>query len=62
LIAQDTGGAIRGAVRGDIYWGVGEEAGEVAGRMRSAGKMAVLVPRAIAENIGEIFVSDRPGP
>ncbi len=62
LIAQDTGGAIRGAVRGDIYWGVGEEAGEVAGRMRSSGKMAVLVPRAVAENIGERFVPDRAEP
>ncbi len=62
LIAQDTGGAIRGAVRGDIYWGFGSEAGEVAGRMRSTGKMAVLVPRAIAENIGESFVPDRAVP
>jgi membrane-bound lytic murein transglycosylase A len=62
LIAQDTGGAIRGAVRGDIYWGVGEEAGEIAGRMRSLGKMAVLVPRALAENIGENFVPDRARP
>jgi membrane-bound lytic murein transglycosylase A len=62
LIAQDTGGAIRGALRGDIYWGVGDRAGEVAGRMRSFGKMAVLVPLGVAQDIGDNFVQDRPAP
>jgi len=55
LIAQDTGGAINGALRGDIYWGVGVAAGEIAGRMRSQGKMMVLLPRIIADRIGENF-------
>jgi membrane-bound lytic murein transglycosylase A len=55
LIAQDTGGAIDGAVRGDIYWGVGARAGEIAGRMRGNGTMTVLVPRGIAQRLGGIY-------
>jgi membrane-bound lytic murein transglycosylase A len=52
LIAQDTGGAIRGAVRGDVYWGVGDAPGAIAGRMRSTGTMSVLLPRAVAARLG----------
>ncbi|MFM8678123.1 MAG: murein transglycosylase A [Alphaproteobacteria bacterium] len=48
LVAQDTGGAIRGVVRGDVFWGTGEEAAERAGRMRSRGRAWVLVPRDLA--------------
>ena len=48
FIAQDTGGAIRGPVRGDIYTGSGEGAGAVAGRFNEAGEMIVLVPIAAA--------------
>lgn len=43
--AQDTGGAIKGEVRGDFYWGLGEEGGHYAGRMRQQGRMWVLLPR-----------------
>jgi membrane-bound lytic murein transglycosylase A len=45
MVAQDTGGAIRGAVRADFFWGFGEEAGAQAGRMRQSGQMWVLLPR-----------------
>ena len=45
VIAQDTGGAIRGAVRADFYWGTGNEAGALAGRMRQRGRMWILWPR-----------------
>ena len=45
MAAQDTGGAIRGAVRADFYWGTGHEAGALAGRMRQQGRMWVLWPR-----------------
>jgi membrane-bound lytic murein transglycosylase A len=45
VAAQDTGGAIRGAVRADFYWGSGPEAGTQAGRMRQQGKMWILWPR-----------------
>jgi membrane-bound lytic murein transglycosylase A len=45
VAAQDTGGAIRGAVRADFYWGSGSEAGALAGRMRQQGWMWILWPR-----------------
>jgi membrane-bound lytic murein transglycosylase A len=45
VAAQDTGGAIRGAVRADLYWGSGSEAGTLAGRMRQPGRMWILWPR-----------------
>jgi len=48
MAAQDTGGAIRGAVRADYFWGFGEEAGELAGRMRQPLLLWVLLPRAEA--------------
>ena len=44
VMAQDTGGAIKGAVRADFFWGFGKEAGEQAGRMKQAGRMWVLLP------------------
>ena len=45
MAAQDTGGAIRGVVRADFYWGTGTEAGAMAGRMRQQGRMWLLWPR-----------------
>lgn len=45
MLAQDTGGAIRGAVRGDFFWGFGDEAGAQAGRMKQPGQMWVLFPK-----------------
>jgi membrane-bound lytic murein transglycosylase A len=47
LIAQDTGGAIRGAVRGDYFWGAGPEAEELAGVMKSRGAYWLLLPKNI---------------
>ncbi len=44
MMAQDTGGAIKGAVRADFFWGFGKEAGEQAGRMKQSGRMWVLLP------------------
>ena len=44
MMAQDTGGAIRGAVRGDYFWGFGEDAGRQAGRMKQDGRMWILWP------------------
>ncbi len=48
MIAQDTGGAIRGVVRGDVFWGAGDRAEAVAGHMKSRGRYTVLLPRALA--------------
>lgn len=44
MLAQDTGGAIRGAVRADFFWGFGEDAAREAGRMKQALRMWVLLP------------------
>ena len=48
LVAQDTGGAIRGPVRGDVFWGPGDAAAAVAGRMKHPGRMWVLLPAPAA--------------
>lgn len=45
VLAQDTGGAIRGIVRADYFWGLGHEAGEQAGNMRQSGRMWLLWPK-----------------
>jgi membrane-bound lytic murein transglycosylase A len=45
MVSQDTGGAIVGAVRADVYWGSGEEAEARAGKMRHNGRMWLLLPR-----------------
>jgi membrane-bound lytic murein transglycosylase A len=47
MVAQDTGGAIRGPVRGDVFWGPGDEAAAVAGRMREQGHLWLLLPREV---------------
>ena len=44
MLAQDTGGAIKGAVRADFYWGFGKFAGEMAGKMKQSGRYWVLWP------------------
>ncbi|MBV9550415.1 MAG: murein transglycosylase A [Alphaproteobacteria bacterium] len=53
LIGQDTGGAIKGAVRGDIFFGFGPQAEERAGHMNAPGRLFVLLPNALAAKIGE---------
>lgn len=45
LVAQDTGGAIKGPVRGDLFWGFGAEAEEKAGPMKGDGEYYLLLPR-----------------
>lgn len=47
MIAQDTGGAIRGPVRGDMFWGSGMQAEEIAGVMKSRGEAWVLLPKTL---------------
>ncbi|MDR1936506.1 MAG: transglycosylase, partial [Candidatus Accumulibacter sp.] len=44
MLAQDTGGAIRGVVRADFFWGFGPDAGAQAGRMKQQGAMWLLLP------------------
>ncbi|MBI3703120.1 MAG: MltA domain-containing protein [Rhizobiales bacterium] len=50
LFAQDTGSAIVGPARADIYFGAGEEIGHIAGRIKQFGQFVMLVPRSLAVN------------
>jgi membrane-bound lytic murein transglycosylase A len=47
VVAQDTGGAIKGAVRGDYFWGHGPEAEQQAGEMQAKGTYYLLLPQAV---------------
>lgn len=51
MMAQDTGGAIKGGVRADFFWGFGEEAANQAGKMKQIGKMWVLMPNGYVPRI-----------
>nr|WP_027132702.1 MltA domain-containing protein [Geminicoccus roseus] len=46
-VAQDTGGAIKGAIRADLYLGVGPAAERIAGPMKSPGRLWILLPRSV---------------
>ena len=45
MIAQDTGGAIRGKIRGDVFWGGGDRATLIAGHMKNTGHYWLLLPK-----------------
>ena len=45
MMAQDTGSAIKGAIRADVFTGSGDAAGEIAGRMKQKGSLIVLLPQ-----------------
>ena len=47
VVAQDTGSAIVGPARADIYWGAGEDAGRIASRIRHRGRFVMLIPREL---------------
>jgi membrane-bound lytic murein transglycosylase A len=51
MVAQDTGTAIRGIIRGDVYWGWGDKAALNAGHMKSQGQMVALLPKALAKKL-----------
>ncbi|MGQ3890004.1 murein transglycosylase A [Legionella sp. CNM-1927-20] len=51
MIAQDTGGAIRGPVRGDVFWGAGDKATYIAGHMKNEGYYWLLLPRSIITSL-----------
>ncbi|WP_339504709.1 murein transglycosylase A [Pseudomonas sp. RL_105y_Pfl2_101] len=48
VAAQDTGGAITGEVRADLFWGTGEAAGQLAGDMKQQGRIWMLWPKGMA--------------
>ena len=47
MVAQDTGSAITGPARADIYYGAGHDAGRVAGRFRNTMRFVILVPKSL---------------
>ena len=51
MVAQDTGTAIKGYVRGDVYWGWGEAAALIAGNMKSPGRMVTLLPKPVVQRL-----------
>ncbi len=51
LIAQDSGGAIKGRFRGDVYFGTGHEAGDKAGVMKHKAHWVLFLPTALAERL-----------
>jgi membrane-bound lytic murein transglycosylase A len=51
FVAQDTGGAITGPVRGDVFWGAGEDAGAIAGHMRNKGVYWLMRPRETPKEV-----------
>jgi peptidoglycan lytic transglycosylase A len=53
MVAQDTGGAINGAIRGDVFWGFGKTAAEIAGRMNNKGRYWLLLPPKLARAAAE---------
>jgi membrane-bound lytic murein transglycosylase A len=58
VIAQDTGGAIRGPVRGDLFWGHGKEAADGAGAMNARGRYYLLLPRSVAARLAPVAGAD----
>jgi peptidoglycan lytic transglycosylase A len=54
VVAQDTGGAIKGPVRGDLFWGNGPGAAAGAGAMNARGHYYLLVPRPVAARLGAV--------
>jgi membrane-bound lytic murein transglycosylase A len=51
FVAQDIGGAIRGPVRGDIFFGFGQEVEKLAGAMNHAGRLYALLPKSVAARL-----------
>lgn len=51
VVAQDTGGAIRGEMRGDVFWGMGEDAEIIAGHMQNPATFFMLLPNALAARL-----------
>jgi membrane-bound lytic murein transglycosylase A len=56
MVAQDTGGAIKGVVRGDVYWGAGERATSIAGKMKNPGHYWLLLPRHTLDRLKDKLI------
>ncbi len=56
MIAQDVGGAIRGKVRGDVFWGEGDEATHIASHMKNKGHYWLLIPNQVLPRLEKYLV------
>ena len=56
MVAQDTGGAIKGMVRGDVYWGAGETATTMSAKMKNKGHYWLLMPQNAMERISDRLI------
>lgn len=54
MVAQDTGSAIKGAQRADIFFGTGDDAGRIAGQVKDTGRMITLLPNLLAERLTQV--------
>ena len=59
MLTKDTGEAIRGPVRGDVFWGGGRVAEELAGRMSEVGRYFLLLTKSLHKKMA---VADRKAP
>lgn len=59
VVAQDTGGAIKGANRLDLFWGSGDAAGAVAGGITASGTVALLLPPVAVRRLAEAAAARR---
>ncbi|MFJ1268079.1 murein transglycosylase A [Legionella lytica] len=57
MIAQDTGGAIRGKIRGDVFWGDGDRATSIAGHMKNTGHYWLLLPKHAISRVTQVSSS-----
>lgn len=62
MFAQDTGGAIRGSVRGDFFWGFGDKAGKMALATNQSVQMWLLLPKSVAGSAADSGIKTRGGP
>ena len=60
MVAQDTGSAIIGLARADIYFGAGDEAGTISGRIKQQGRFAMLVPKSLDPGVKVVMPPPRP--
>ena len=59
MMAQDTGGAIKGAIRADFFWGFGDQAAALAGAMKEQGQLWLLLPRGVQPPRPDLPVAKR---
>ena len=59
MIAQDTGGAIKGLVRGDIFWGSGKKAAFLGENMKNEGRYWLLLPKRAFDRLANRFLASR---